>query len=303
MRRPFIRSEKYNPEWLLASIGGAANPLWLTEWLCEVLDLRPGMRVLDLGCGKACSSIFLHKEYEVEVWAVDLLSSADQNLLRIRDAGVEKSVFPLRADARKLPFAAEFFDAIISIDSFPYYGTDDLYLSYLARFLRSGGLLGIAGSGLTNEIEEAVPPHLQRWWTLDLNCLHSAAWWSRHWNRSKAVRVRLSDVMQEGWRAWLDWHRIIAPDNLVEIEALEADAGEYLTYVRTLGERVKELDLSEPVEILTGTYEKHPLLRSEFVAFPVGSIHMTQEERSQDAVSFKAESTDGQGRASHEVYL
>lgn len=36
---------------------------------------------------------------------------------------------PIHADARSLPFAAEFFDAIVCIDSFLYYGTDDLYLS------------------------------------------------------------------------------------------------------------------------------------------------------------------------------
>jgi cyclopropane fatty-acyl-phospholipid synthase-like methyltransferase len=201
MRRQFLRSEKYNPEWLLASIGGAANPLWLTEWLCEALDLRSGMRVLDIGCGKACSSIFLHKEFGVEVWAVDLLSSVDQNLRRIRDAGTERFVFPLRADARHLPFAVEFFDAVVSIDSFFYYGTDDLYLNYLARFLRPGGLLGIVGSGLTEEFDGPIPDHLQKWWTQDLNCLHSADWWSRHWNRSKAVTVNISDSMHEGWRA------------------------------------------------------------------------------------------------------
>lgn len=34
------------------SIGGGANPLWLTEWLTEGLDLPSGMRVLDLGCGQ-----------------------------------------------------------------------------------------------------------------------------------------------------------------------------------------------------------------------------------------------------------
>jgi len=39
--------------------------------------------------------------------------------------------------------STEFFDAIISIDSFMYYGTDDLYLSYLARFLKPGGKIGI----------------------------------------------------------------------------------------------------------------------------------------------------------------
>jgi len=263
MRKEFLRSEKYNPEWLLASIGGAANPLWLTEWLCEALDLRSGMRVLDIGCGKACSSIFLHKEFGVEVWAVDLLSSVDQNLRRIRDAGAERFVFPLRADARHLPFAVEFFDAVVSIDSFFDYGTDDLYLNYLARFLRPGGLLGIVGSGLTKEFDGPIPDHLQKWWTQDLNCLHSADWWSRHWNRSKAVTVNISDSMHEGWRAWLDWHLIIAPNNILEIEALRADAGEYLTYVRTVAERVKDLDLNEPVQSISSTYETHPLLRPE----------------------------------------
>jgi len=29
----------------------------MSEWLAEVLDLRPGMRVLDFGCGRAASSI------------------------------------------------------------------------------------------------------------------------------------------------------------------------------------------------------------------------------------------------------
>src|ERR1035441_10405619 len=64
--------------------------------------------------------------------------------------GAENGVFPIHADARSLPFASEFFDAIVSIDSFCYYGTDDLYLNYLARFVKPGGQIGIAGAGLTD---------------------------------------------------------------------------------------------------------------------------------------------------------
>jgi cyclopropane fatty-acyl-phospholipid synthase-like methyltransferase len=55
----FPRASKYNPDWVIANASGGANALWLTEWLAESLDLRPGMRVLDLGCGRAASSIFL----------------------------------------------------------------------------------------------------------------------------------------------------------------------------------------------------------------------------------------------------
>src|SRR5215472_6674547 len=153
----FPRSARYNPEWIRASISGAANALWMAEWLAGALDLQPGMRLLDLGCGRAASSIFLQREFGVQVWATDLWFSASENLRRIRDAGADDGVFPIHADARSLPFATEFFDAIVCIDCFPYFGTDDLYLNYLARFLRPGGPLGIAGAGLMQEIEGAPP--------------------------------------------------------------------------------------------------------------------------------------------------
>jgi len=87
----FPRSSRYHREWISASVSGGANALWLTEWLASALDLRPGMRVLDLGCGRAASSIFLHREFGVQVWATDLWFSASESLQRIRDAGVENT--------------------------------------------------------------------------------------------------------------------------------------------------------------------------------------------------------------------
>jgi SAM-dependent methyltransferase len=259
----FPRSSQYHPEWLLASVSGGANSLWLTEWLTAALDLRPGSRVLDLGCGRAASSIFLRREFGVQVWATDLWCSASENLQRIRDAGVEDGVFPIHADARSLPFATEFFDAIVSIDSFVYYGTDDLYLNYLARFVKPGGQVGIAGAGLIREIEGPVPAHLREWWTEDLWCLHAAAWWRRHWERTGIMEVDVSDTMHDGWRRWLDWHRVVAPDNAVEIKALEADQGEYLGYVRVVGRRNQQVVLAEPILSLPAAYTKKLLLRSE----------------------------------------
>src|SRR5262249_59424818 len=129
-------------------------------------------------------------------------------------------------DARSLPYAADFFDAIVSIDSFFYYGTDDLYLSYLARLLKPGGTLGIAGAGLMREIDADVPEHLRAWWAQDQPwCLHSAAWWRRHWERTGILDIELADTMPDGWQRWLDWQRVVAPDNAVEIKALEADRG------------------------------------------------------------------------------
>jgi cyclopropane fatty-acyl-phospholipid synthase-like methyltransferase len=259
----FPRSSKYHPEWIKAGVSGGANPLWLTEWLSEALDLRAGMRVLDLGCGQAMSSVFLRREFGVEVWATDLWFSASDNIQRVRDAGVGDGVFPIHADARSLPFATEFFDVVVSIDSFPYYGTDDLYLNYVARFLKPGGALGIAGAGVMQEIDSVVPDHLREWWEPGLCCLHSAAWWRNHWERTGLVRVDVADTLPDGWQLWRDWLALVAPDNAVEIAAVEEDHGRYLGYVRAVGRRRAEARPDEPIVSVPTNYVKTPLLRNQ----------------------------------------
>jgi len=259
----FPRTATYHPDWITAGVSGGANPLLLAEWLAGALELRPGMRVLDLGGGRALSSIFLHREFGVQVWATDLWFSASENLQRIRDAGVEDSVFPIHADARMLPFAREFFDVIISIDSFPYYGTDEMYLGYLARLVKPGGTIAIAGAAFVNEWSDTTPEHLHTWWTPDLSCLHSADWWRRHWQRVGIVKVKLADTMPDGWQFWRDWIQTIAPDNQIEIQALEADQGRHLGYVRVVGVRHGSVELPDPVAGVPMTYVKHPLLRPD----------------------------------------
>ena len=257
----FPLSNKYHPEWLIAGCSGGANPLWLTEWLANRLDLRPGMRVLDLGCGRALSSIFLRREFEVQVWAVDLWFSASENLKRIRDAGIENDIYPIHAEARALPFADDFFDAVVAIDSFPYFGTDDNYLNYLARLLKPGGSIGIAGAGLMNEIESSIPNTLAAWWEPNMFCLHSPSWWHSHWKKSGIVDVELADSMPDGWRAWLEWQAVVAPKNLVEIGAIEADAGNHMGYVRVVGRKRQNARVDEIIRSIPTAYVPQPLLR------------------------------------------
>jgi SAM-dependent methyltransferase len=224
----FPRASGYHPEWVLAGVSGGANPLWLTEWLTEALDLRPGMRVLDLGCGRALSSVFLRREFGVQVWATDLWFSASENIQRVRDAGIEDGVFPIRADARSLPFSEGFFDAVVSIDSFMYYGTDDLYLNYLARFIKPGGPVGIALAGFLSEIDDPVPEHLAEWWVAEMPySLHSASWWRRHWERSGILgkgdspRSERTDLARPAFCALPDNLAAAGPASLLGIACIE----------------------------------------------------------------------------------
>ena len=179
---------------------------------------------------------------------------------RIRDAGLDGGILPIHADARSLPFATEFFDAVVCIDSFGYYGTDDLYLNYLARFVKPDGIVGIAGAGLVREIDGSVPEHLRQWWTQDVWSLHSASWWRRHWERTGIMEICLADSMTNGWQRWQEWLRMPLL-NESEISTLEADGGDYLAYVRIAGRRRGEATLADHIVSVPAQYMKKPLLR------------------------------------------
>ncbi|HEX6506227.1 MAG TPA: methyltransferase domain-containing protein [Chloroflexota bacterium] len=234
------RSSHFDPWWVIENLMGP-NALWLTEYLAQGMDLRAGMRVLDMGCGRALSSIFLAKEFGVEVWATDLWVQPGENAERIAVAGLEYQVFPIHAEAHALPFAPDFFDAAVSIDAFHYFGTDDLYLGYFARFIKPGGQIGIAVPGVTREIGADIPPHLSLYWEWDFCSFHSPEWWRIHWVKTGMVDVSSADWMPDGWKLWLKWLEVCeevggrsSPD---EAAMLRADAGRYLGFARVVGQR------------------------------------------------------------------
>jgi hypothetical protein len=74
--------------------------------------------------------------------------------------------------------------------------------------------------------------------------------------------IEVADTLSDGWRLWMDWLRLVAPDNATEIRAVEADSGRRLGYVRVVGRRRVEAQLQEPIVSVPTQYDKKPLLRS-----------------------------------------
>ena len=72
LRRPdrFPLSSNYDPDWVLGLDMGP-HPLWQLEDLMAHLQVQPGDRVLDLGCGRGATSVFLAREFDLQVVAVD----------------------------------------------------------------------------------------------------------------------------------------------------------------------------------------------------------------------------------------
>ncbi|WP_336211731.1 SAM-dependent methyltransferase [Nonomuraea sp. LPB2021202275-12-8] len=231
-------SSTYDPAWLLGLDMGP-HPLWMLEDLARDLDLKPGMRVLDLGSGKGATSVFLAREYGVQVVAADWWVGADEAAAVFAEAGVGDRVEAVHAEAHVLPFEEESFDAIVSIDAFEYFGTADNYLPYLVRFLRPGGRLGMATPGMTREVRElgAIPAHIKKVVGWEAIAWHTPQWWRFQWEITELVEVTSARLQEGGWRDWLLWARACADYRPEEraahqpvIDMLVADGGEFLGF-------------------------------------------------------------------------
>jgi len=206
------------------------------------MDLRPGMRVLDMGCGKCLSSVFLAREFGVRVWATDLWVKATDNWQRIGAAGLEDRIFPIHAEAHSLPYAEGFFDAIVSIDSYHYFGTDDCYFERFVKLVQPGGQIGIVVPGVRRELAGKIPDHLRSIWGAEyrqaLFSFHTARWWRRHWQQAGLAKIEVADTLKDGWRHWLQSNEVFSgSDGGSESEAIRADTGRWLCFVRMIARR------------------------------------------------------------------
>jgi len=217
------------------------NPLWLLEDLCNHLDLRPGMRVLDMGCGKGLTSIFLAKEFGVTVFANDLWISATDNLKRFEAAGVAERVFPIHAEAHALPYAEGFFDAAISIDSYHYYGADEYYFPCIySKLVKPGGQFGIVAPGLTKEFEKGYPETLEGFWEGEMFTFHSAAWWRNLWEKTGLVEITACYDIPDTHGIWLPYAE--AEGDLNELKFLAADTNKDLVFTAMAAHKIKEYE-------------------------------------------------------------
>ena len=206
--KKYPRTEKYDSAWIEKNWMGP-NPLWLLEDLCQHLELRPGMKVLDMGCGKGLTSIFLAKEYGVTVFANDLWISATDNLKRFEEAGIADKVFPIHAEAHALPYAEGFFDAVIAVDCYHYFGASETYfVDVFSKLAKPGGQLAIVVPGLKREFEKGYPPTLEKLWFPELYAFHSNKWWRNLWEKTGLCEITACYDLEDTkslWQPWADW--------------------------------------------------------------------------------------------------
>lgn len=97
----------------------APGGLLLANVLAQELPLKAGDRVLDLGCGRGQSSIFLASRFGAQVVSLDLWIDAAERRRRADSAGVADQITHLQGDiARGVPIEPGSLDAIVSLQAF-----------------------------------------------------------------------------------------------------------------------------------------------------------------------------------------
>ena len=119
----------------------------ITGKTIRLMDLRPGDRVLDLGCGSGWATRLLARlvtespEGFGQVVGVDV---SDEMIRQARAASKDfENVLYVWGSAQQIPWEENFFDKMLSVESFYYYPDQDRALAELFRVMAPRGRMFI----------------------------------------------------------------------------------------------------------------------------------------------------------------
>ena len=202
-----MRSDAYR-EFFVASLLMGPNSLRILDSMLEKhpLHFAPNDLVLDLGCGCGITSLFTARETGATVHAFDLWISEGDNLERFAEWNMSDRLTPVNGDANDMPYAPETFDAIVSVDSYHYFGCrEGFFVEKILPVVKNGGIVLIGVPGIKNEFDGRSEELLSPWLGDDAYMFQSALRW-------KQIIGAHEDIAEiETWEmpifdiAWQEW--------------------------------------------------------------------------------------------------
>ena len=229
----FIISKKYDIPEINERIMGP-NPLKLQEELLFGHMIPEGSTVMDLGSGQGVTSLALAKDYGFMVYATDLWSDPSENMIFFRKMGLtEKQIVPIKADANDLPFAKDFFDAVVTTDSYNFFGRDVEFLpNKLLPFVKRGGYVYIVIPGFKTDCHDDLPPELLLSWTPEqLEYIHDMDYWSQMISAASEADIISINEAECDEEAWADWLKCDNEYARGDRKTIEAGGGKYLNFI------------------------------------------------------------------------
>lgn len=229
----YEKTKKYDIDLINQKIMGP-NPLKLEEEIMADNKIKEGSIVMDLGSGQGITSVFLAKEYGFKVYATDLWSDAEENRKFFNKMGLtDKQIIPVKADATDLKYDKDFFDAVVCIDSYNYFGRDENYLDEkLLPFVKSGGYIYIVVTGMKKDCHNAIPKELLLSWTPEqLDYIHDIEYWKNIFLKSNQSEIISIYEMESNEECWNDWLKCDNEYSKNDKKAIDSGACKYLNFI------------------------------------------------------------------------
>ncbi|GGP86450.1 SAM-dependent methyltransferase [Streptomyces melanogenes] len=111
----------------------------MTDFFCDLLAIKPGEHLLDVGCGHGSPALHAARERRIQVTGCSISrAQITEAIRRAAATGMADRVRFAFGDAMDLPHESGRFDAVWALDSFPHLNDPVQGLGELARTARPG---------------------------------------------------------------------------------------------------------------------------------------------------------------------
>jgi SAM-dependent methyltransferase len=182
--------------------------LFLATQMSRYMKIKKGDIILDIGCGFGSTSIFLAKNFDVTVIAVDFWNSPEVLVKRAQKEGLTNKIIPIQLDiTQTIPFAEGYFDAIFCMNSIFMFGENLEFLKRLLKTLKIGGSFGIGSECFNQEPNfkklSDVPKvyNFKNNWSVWQECFskyHCPEWWKSLLYKTNMLDIKYCKELDDG---------------------------------------------------------------------------------------------------------
>jgi len=201
----------------------------LIEHLAQTAGIKPGCRILDVGCGLGGSSIYLARNVAAAVTGITI-SPVQVAIAKKLAASEQVNATFLLMDAEAMEFD-QLFDVVWSVESVSHYQQIPKFFSSAARFLNPGGMIAMTDwfkkENLDQREHREFTRRIEKSMLVDLHTMEDY----EVWMRENALQITKSEILNENcaktWEICLD---IIKDKVLWELAA--KNGSEFVNFLR-----------------------------------------------------------------------
>ena len=150
----YSSGKDFSQDLIIANLMGPNVVSIFNELCAGKLPAGDDAQICDLGCGAGLSSLAIAAACEGRIHAIDSWNTPEQNRERFDRFTFGNRIVAVQADAPVLPYDEGYFDTLICLDSYNYFGRAEGVIDQVASYVKKGGKLFMGISGIKRDATE-----------------------------------------------------------------------------------------------------------------------------------------------------